>query len=219
MDLNTKIFTDSTRQEIADMSIKRQWKYVMKLIRGLDDKEYKPEELPMLNRPKILVIGYGRHGKDTVCEILRDKYGLRFVSSSYFCAERVVWPALVKEYGSPLYVPYETVQDCYDDRHNQRRFWYESIKDYNKDDPSRLAREILEEYDVYCGMRSSEEFDAAKEKGLFDVVAWVDRSHHISPESLESCTVNKYMADHTIDNNGSMDELSKNVDEFIAKLR
>ena len=31
---------------------------------------------------KLMVMGYGRHGKDTVCEILKEKYGMTFKSSS-----------------------------------------------------------------------------------------------------------------------------------------
>ena len=38
-------------------------------------------------KPKVLVLGYGRHGKDTVCEMLEQDYGFQFTSSSMFCAE------------------------------------------------------------------------------------------------------------------------------------
>ena len=34
--------------------------------------------------PKLLVVGHGRHGKDTVCEML-EAYGYTFQSSSKFC--------------------------------------------------------------------------------------------------------------------------------------
>lgn len=39
---------------------------------------------------KLLVIGYGRHGKDTVCEILRDQHGYSFTSSSSFVDRKSV---------------------------------------------------------------------------------------------------------------------------------
>jgi hypothetical protein len=48
---------------------------------------------------KLLVVGYGRHGKDTVCDILDQKYGLTFSSSSWFCAERFIFDALKEEHG------------------------------------------------------------------------------------------------------------------------
>ena len=40
---------------------------------------------------KLLVIGHGRHGKDTVCEILRDHYGYTFESSSQFCSKLFIY--------------------------------------------------------------------------------------------------------------------------------
>jgi len=44
-----------------------------------------------MNKLKLLIIGHGRHGKDTVCEILRDKYNLQvFESSSRFCSKRFI---------------------------------------------------------------------------------------------------------------------------------
>ena len=44
--------------------------------------------------PKLIIIGHGRHGKDTVCEILRDKYNFKFISSSQYCSEKVIFPIL-----------------------------------------------------------------------------------------------------------------------------
>lgn len=148
-------------------------------------------------RPKILVIGHARHGKDTTCEIMRDHYGLRFTSSSWFCAERVMFPLLSRKYG------YETVQECFDDRHNHRAEWYNAIRNYNSTDPTRLARGILEENDIYCGLRAREELMACEDAGLFDAIVWVDRSEHVEPEPESSCTVTRAMADYTLDNNGS----------------
>lgn len=39
-----------------------------------------------------MVIGHARHGKDTVGEALRDFHGLKFASSSMFCAETIMLP-------------------------------------------------------------------------------------------------------------------------------
>ena len=52
-----------------------------------------------LIKPKLLVIGYGRHGKDTVSEILCREMGLNYQSSSEFCAGHVMFPTLSKKYG------------------------------------------------------------------------------------------------------------------------
>ena len=141
---------------------------------------------------KYLVIGHGRHGKDTVCEILQ-QLGLTFVSSSWFVAEKVIFP----------HMNYDTVQECYDDRHNHRQQWHDLIHEYCKDDHSRLVKEILAENDIYCGLRNRKEFEASKH--LFDVVFWVDRSEHLPPESSNELTADD--ADFVIDNNGSLEEL------------
>jgi hypothetical protein len=48
---------------------------------------------------KLLVIGHGRHGKDTVCEFLRDDYGYSFESSSQFCSKLFIYDNLKDKYG------------------------------------------------------------------------------------------------------------------------
>jgi len=51
-------------------------------------------------KSKLLVIGHGRHGKDTVCEILRDKYDYSFESSSQFCSKLFIYDQLKDKYMS-----------------------------------------------------------------------------------------------------------------------
>ncbi len=172
-------------------------------------------------RPKLLIIGHARHGKDTVCDILNKEFGFKFTSSSWFCAERVVLPAL-KSFHSPtrqadlleanhnLYdeVPtYGTAEECFNDRHNWRDLWYDLISDYNRKWPARLGTEIFEENDVYCGLRSAREFHALRASGVLGATVWVDRSKHLPPEPRSSNTVEPWMADFVIDNNESLDDL------------
>jgi hypothetical protein len=125
---------------------------------------------------KILILGHGEHGKDTVAEIIThctglfgtDFTGLRFESSSRAAAELAVMPALAEKYG------YKTVEECFDDRRNHREEWKQLITDYNTPDKSRLCREIIARCDGYVGMRCPEEYAAVKH--LFDYVIWVDAS-------------------------------------------
>ena len=49
--------------------------------------------------PKLLVIGHGRHGKDTVCEILEKNYNYSFESSSRFCSKLFIYNDLKEKYG------------------------------------------------------------------------------------------------------------------------
>lgn len=161
---------------------------------------------------KILIIGYGRHGKDTVAEYLRDKYGLTFKSSSMHCAENAVFPALKDMYG------YKTVEECFADRSNHRKEWYDLISKYCEKDPSRIGREIFEVSDMYCGLRNKREFHSIRNNGIVDVVVWVDRSDWLPPEDESSNTLKPWMADYIIDNNRDIDELYRNVDDLMRRL-
>lgn len=175
--------------------------------------------------PRLLIMGYARHGKDTVCELLRDLYGFRFTSSSQFCAERVVFPALQKRYAEltimekPDVPIYETAQQCFDDRANHRKLWYNLITAHNTPDLARLGREIFEGHDVYCGIRNAREFHALRNAGVFDVAIWVDASARGLPaEGKDSCTVEPWMADFVLDNSGSLDDLSRNLGALMGTL-
>lgn len=150
---------------------------------------------------KLLVIGHARHGKDTVCEILRDDFGLKFENSSSFCAKRFIYEKLKKKYGYATYV------ECFNNRHNHRAEWFNLISDYCKDDPARLGKEIFAENDIYCGLRNKREFEAMQEQSVFDYCIWVDRSSHLPPESDSSMNLKPYMADFIIDNNKDFDHL------------
>lgn len=169
--------------------------------------------------PNILVLGYGRHGKDTVCDMLRDDYGLTFTSSSMFCAEKVVLPYFNE---NPALPSYSTAKECYDDRHGStgdvqhRAVWYDAIRKFNTPDASALGRAIWEDNNVYCGLRSSAEFHALKNSGVPDLVLWVDASERVQEkEDRSSCTVEPWMADFVIDNNGDLAQLRRNLDELV----
>ena len=165
-----------------------------------------------MNRPKLLVIGHGRHGKDTVCEILRDNYGFSFESSSQFCSKLFIFDQLKDLYG------YTNEQACYTDRHNHRSEWYDAICAYNVPDPARLGREIFKEHDIYCGLRNKKEYHAMKNTGVFDYAIWVDRSDHLPLEDESSMTLKQWMADFTVDNNGTLDELIFNTHQLISYI-
>ena len=111
---------------------------------------------------KILILGYSRHGKDTLAEIFRDNFGISFTSSSLAACEIAIFPVLSEKYG------YKTNIECYEDRHNHRSEWYEMICNYNKDDGARLCKDILKLNDCYVGMRAKREFEASKH--LFDLI-------------------------------------------------
>lgn len=161
---------------------------------------------------KLLIIGHGRHGKDTVSEMLRDHYGLTFESSSKFCSKLFIFDMLKYKYY------YSNEEQCYEDRHNHRAEWYDAICDYNMFDAAKLGREIFKNHNIYCGLRNWREFDAMKESKVFDYAIWVDRSQHLDKESLDSMSLNESMADYIIDNNGTLEELETNVHKLMEKI-
>jgi len=163
-------------------------------------------------RKKLLIVGHGRHGKDTVCEILRDKHGYSFESSSAFCSKLFIYDMLKKKYN------YTSEEECYKDRHNHRAEWYNAICDYNYPDAAKLGREIFKAHDIYCGLRNKREFFAMKNTGVFDYAIWVDRGDHLPPESKDSMSIEPWMADYHIDNNGTVDDLEFWVTDLIFFL-
>jgi hypothetical protein len=185
------------------------------------------------SKVKILLLGHGRHGKDTVAEILRDTRGYKFTSSSMFCAEKVMMPAFERETHAFLSTQfgridessrprealmYATVEDCFADRHNHRAFWFREIEAYNYPDRAKLAKDIYAENDIYVGIRSAKEFNAAKNAGVFDIAIWVDALDRLPPEDPSSISVQPWMADFTIDNNGSLEDLKFNVEQLMETI-
>lgn len=160
-------------------------------------------------KPKLLVIGYGRHGKDTVSEILCREMDLNYQSSSEFCAGHVMFPTLSKKYG------YKDVDECYNDRHNHRQEWYEMISAYCGSDLARLGREIFERFDIYCGLRNKREWSSMKNEHVYDYAIWVDRSDYLPPEDETSNSMQPWMADFYLDNNGTLEDLEYNVKTLI----
>ena len=53
--------------------------------------------------------------------------------------------------------------------------------------------------------------------GIFDLIVWVDRSEHLPPEPITSMDLVEADADVTIDNNGTLDDLARNVEALIKE--
>lgn len=160
--------------------------------------------------PKLVIMGYARHGKDTVCEYLVPKYGYTFVSSSRFVLEKAVWPAMKDRF--------PTMEAAYEGRGPHRAEWFRLISAYNDGDPARLGRELFNEYEIYAGIRNAEEFAAMRAENLFDYAIWVDASKRLPPEPPGSCTVRPDMADFVLDNNGPLDALPAATEEVLDRL-
>jgi hypothetical protein len=165
-----------------------------------------------MRKPKLVVIGHGRHGKDTVCEILKDSFGYSFKSSSQFCNDLFIYDKLKEKHG------YKSKFECYADRHNHRSEWFDLICDYNKKDKARLGRNILNNFDIYCGSRNEEELNAMKNEGIYDFSIWVDRSKVLPLEPRSSFNLYKFDSDFIVDNNSDLKTLKNTVSILIKYI-
>jgi hypothetical protein len=155
---------------------------------------------------KILLLGAGRSGKDTMAEILRDYYNVTFAASSEFACKHFIFKALSGFMG------YTNPEECFNDRHNHRDLWFHLISTYNKSDPAKLAKELLQTSDIYVGMRSKKELDACDKENIFDLKIYVDASERLDyAEPISSNQIVKEDADIIIYNNGT--EV-----EFVTKV-
>jgi len=139
---------------------------------------------------KLLVIGHAQHGKDSVCEIIAKNYDLKYTPTSMIAAREIIMP-LTKD-------KYDTVKACYEDRGNHRADWFKAIEAYNAEDPAKLVKLVLQENDIYCGIRSRKEFEGSGH--LFDEVIYVDAHGRVADESSDSMQLTKEDADTVIPN-------------------
>ncbi len=162
---------------------------------------------------RLVILGFGGHGKDTVCDFLSRLFDMTCISSSWAVCDSIIFPVLAEKYG------YQNAEECHADRANHRAEWYALISEFNTPDKSRLAAEIFKHCDVYCGMRSIDEFRAAKSAGVFDYAVWVDGSKRLPAEPSDSCTIKPSDADYIIDNNGCSSDLRFEVYRMMQELK
>lgn len=161
---------------------------------------------------KIYVLGHGRHGKDQFTEFLcQYSPGLTFTSSSLVAAE-FIYKKVSSEFN------YSSVEECFNDRGNNRELWYTLIKKYNSPDKTSLSRRVFTKSNIYVGLRDDEEFSACKKAGLVDIVFYVSafaRGKPIDPTM-------KIRYDPTmfyVDNNGTLEDLKKQANLWVKRLR
>lgn len=118
-------------------------------------------------KKKICIIGHARHGKDTVAEMINQRYGYKSESSSQAASRLFLYDALKDKYG------YKTPEECFEDRVNHRAEWFDMICEYNKNYPGQLAADIMKSNDIYTGMRSDVELLTCLDDGIFDLVIGV----------------------------------------------
>ena len=161
----------------------------------------------------VIIFGHRQHGKDTACEYLEAKYGVSFASSSLFACQLFLFEQMRKEGHS-----YETIEECFADRVNHRKYWYEAIRDYNTPDKTRLGTKLFSKNDVYCGIRDLEEFRALKAAGMVRLAIFIDASGRLEKEDPESMKMDIEDADIVITNNSTLEEFYTKLDRLMAVL-
>jgi hypothetical protein len=168
----------------------------------------------MNNKPKLLIIGHGRHGKDTLAEIFERDHGMTFKASSLAASDIFIYEELKYKYD------YVDAKDCFHDRSNHRAEWYDMICDYNKEDKAKLAKDIMADSDCYVGMRDLSEINECIEQGVFDMIIWVDASERLPKEGKDSFNVSRSRADVIVENNESLEVFerkAKILGKFLFK--
>lgn len=158
---------------------------------------------------RIAVCGYGRHGKESTSRILSELTGLCYTKSTSEAAAELVFSHTQESHG------YETVQECWNDRHQHRSTWAKIIWDHNKPLGITLYADMVRNgIDILDGIRQADEIAACVEHGIVDLTVWVDASKRKPIEDASSCTLGPDDCQYIIDNNGTIEQLRANVIQF-----
>jgi hypothetical protein len=157
--------------------------------------------------PKLLVVGDGRHGKDTFCE-MAESFGFVFISSSWIMSDYVF--GIIGD--SMGYLDSKT---CWEDRLNNRNLWMKIVNDYNENDPSRLCRKILETNNIYCGLRSYKEF--IESRHLFDCVVYIDAVERLGKTDSTN-EIPSSEADVVIYNNRTIQDFESISEMYLKEI-
>jgi len=158
----------------------------------------------------LCVIGHGRHGKDTVAEYISELWpGFTYAYGTSWYAKDIVCDKFFA--GSPdLRAAYNT-EIFWQDRHAHRKFWFDTIRDYNATDNGvALYKDCLREQNILTGIRKASELYELKKQGIVDCTLWVERDGW-PLEAIETMELDKCDADFTIENDGTLVSLREKI--------
>ena len=121
---------------------------------------------------------------------------------------------------------YDSAKECFEDRRNHRELWYKLICEYNKDDLTRLAKDVCAGGYGYTGLRDIKEVEACIKEGVFTHVIWI--SNPRLRENDKTMTfglghLHQMQKDHnfkvlSIANAGSIGALGVKVKNIVGKF-
>jgi len=151
---------------------------------------------------KILLVGYGRAGKDEGLNYLAALTRLRNAG----CTSVYLAKYVARDLGISEAEAYRTRHQCRDD-------WYEIGVLLREKDPGILLREALENGPLTGGVRDLEEIIEARRCNLVDLIVWVENIRvPIDPTvkfDPEHCDV-------IVQNNGTLDEYQDKLRRLAA---
>ena len=175
--------------------------------------------------PNLVIIGPGRHGKDTAAEYLANTYGLRAPSPWDAGLAEMVLPLMRATFGCKTAedvkrirhsIGYSAVGDPTQDfsplhEVNMRAVLYEAITLTGHE---RAYDTVMANSDVYIGARRIGELMYVKSKGA--KVIWVDAYDRIPErEGSDSMELTVDEADFIIDNSGTPQEMYDQLDALM----
>ena len=154
----------------------------------------------------VLVLGHKQHGKTTVARMLRH-YGLSFVDTSDLLIDLAI-KLNIEEHKPEKYITRR--EQVYHNKERYRDWLVHSLAVYNEQ--NNFCEHVLSKCNVYCGMRSAEEYEANKH--LFDRIVWVEQpggpvDHTMKIEFDAGCMTKLH-------NNGTKLQLAKQVKVMVC---
>ena len=151
---------------------------------------------------KILLVGYGRAGKDEGLSYLAALTRLRNAGcTSVYLAKYVARELGISE------------SEAYQTRHQRRDEWYEIGVLLREKDPGVLLREALANGPLTGGVRDLEEIIEARRCNLVDLIVWVQNFRVPIDETVK---FNASHCDVIVQNNGTLDEYQDKLQRLAA---
>ena len=182
-----------------------------------------------MSKPRILVVGHARHGKDTVALYMQKMHDYRFVSPSWMYLMEVIWPAIRGVYQTSttfrnvrelaeMEIQYENVSDALEYKGEHRKLWFDLISEWLSGDLLRAARIVYGDGHIHCGIRRVDEFTAVCEE-FNPYVVWVNSLERgVPPEPKESFQLTESMAHWVLDNSQGLPHLYKAIDNMVEEI-
>ena len=156
----------------------------------------------------IMLVGYGRAGKDIGGEYLEKITGLKFAgTTSKYLTKYVAETLKISE------------EEAYKDRHENRMYWFNLGNKLRVDDPGFLIKQALLVGPITGGVRDIAEVVHARQTGLIDLIIWVENKRvDVDP----TVTFGPQDCDYIVQNNGTIEEYQfklKRLAKFAGLLK